>query len=752
MDDDLNRSSNEDCDCHDESRLSSSSTMASSPRHSHDGPATSQTTLHPAPLSLRNSSGSNSKSIYNNHSSKRARAANEDSTRQSDAPSFHPSRRAPNPPRLPLRPRPVRVFVPLGRDSNGRPLYGLRTLEPAVSGASSPDWNNSANSSSETLADPAAGALWQLRDDGSIDGYPADFDLERGGFGSIHSPHSPWTPYSAGPRPLPPKKGGRLYRNLRWNFGSVYRRIFTIAFVANMAVILALGIRWAVHRNSAAITYQTASTAMAANILASLLVRNEHVVNALFHVFVVVPSRKGKLPLVIRRAFAKVYSYGGIHSGCGVAGTAWYLLYLGLVTADCVTRGTPTISSHIVLASWATAFNLVVIVAFAHPAMRRRFHNSFEWTHRFLGWSAVVLFWVQTLLVCADDVSRMGQPLGYVVARSPSFWMLVLITVLVIYPWTRLRIREVDAEPMSDHVIKLNFRYTDAQFGQAVRLSDSPLWETHAFAVIPHPTHEYLAELQRDKERREAANEKKPEAVSAPQPAADDEKKQLTSPSDSKKQDKTATPLDTLSHVGEKGFSVLVSNAGDWTSSIIRKPPTKIYTRGVPQYGVLRVAGLFRPCIVVATGSGIGPCLSLFIQNPDHPVRIVWSAKRPEETYGRAVLDAIRRADPDAVVIDTSAKGPDGKPAVRPDLVEVVWRVWEGSRWESANSRRAGYLTGGLGIRGNSRGDSQEERRRAKNAGPCEAVVIISNQKVTEKVVYGLESRGVPAYGAIFDS
>jgi hypothetical protein len=34
----------------------------------------------------------------------------------------------------------------------------------------------------------------------------------------------------------------------------------------------------------------------------------------------------------------------------------------------------------------------------------------------------------------------------------------------------------------------------------------------------------------------------------------------------------------------------------------------------------------------------------------------------------------------------------------------------------------------------------------------CEGVVVISNQRVTKKVVYGLESRGVAAYGAIFDS
>jgi ribosomal protein L14E/L6E/L27E len=48
-------------------------------------------------------------------------------------------------------------------------------------------------------------------------------------------------------------------------------------------------------------------------------------------------------------------------------------------------------------------------------------------------------------------------------------------------------------------------------------------------------------------------------------------------------------------------------------------------------------------------------------------------------------------------------------------------------------------VVGGVVVKG-------EGRRRG------EAVVVISNQRVTRKVVYGLETRGVPAYGAIFDS
>ncbi len=34
----------------------------------------------------------------------------------------------------------------------------------------------------------------------------------------------------------------------------------------------------------------------------------------------------------------------------------------------------------------------------------------------------------------------------------------------------------------------------------------------------------------------------------------------------------------------------------------------------------------------------------------------------------------------------------------------------------------------------------------------AEAVVVISNEPLTRKVVYGLMSRGIPAFGAIWDS
>ncbi|KAF4689334.1 hypothetical protein FOZ60_001747 [Perkinsus olseni] len=109
----------------------------------------------------------------------------------------------------------------------------------------------------------------------------------------------------------------------------------------------------------------------------------------------------------------------------------------------------------------------------------------------------------------------------------------------------------------------------------------------------------------------------------------------------------------------------------------------------------------------MATGSGIGPCLSLFIEQPSHPVKIVWSARAPLETYGSAIMATILRADPTAIIHDTQKLG-------RPDLVQVARNLWE--------------------------------------SGSFEAVVFISNMEATREVTQGLEENGIYAYGVTFDS
>ena len=108
----------------------------------------------------------------------------------------------------------------------------------------------------------------------------------------------------------------------------------------------------------------------------------------------------------------------------------------------------------------------------------------------------------------------------------------------------------------------------------------------------------------------------------------------------------------------------------------------------------------------MSTGSGIGPCLPVIMERKV-PCRILWSTKNPVKTYGQTIVDEVRRADAEAVIWDTESKG-------RPDLVRLAWGLF----------RESG----------------------------AECVCVISNSKVTSMVVRELESRGVPAFGPIWDS
>lgn len=165
-----------------------------------------------------------------------------------------------------------------------------------------------------------------------------------------------------------------------------------------------------------------------------------------------------------------------------------------------------------------------------------------------------------------------------------------------------------------------------------------------------------------------------------------------------------------------KGGSVLISNAGDWTKKTIDNPKKYYWVKGVPVTGVMCMARLFTRIIVVTTGSGIGPVLAV-VQDLDKgeksKTRIIWSAPSPEKTFGDGVLGMVKTVDPEAMVIDTRKTNKEGKKE-RPDLVRLAYEMFMGEQ--------------------------------------AEAVFVISNPNLTRKVVYGLESRGVPAFGPVWDS
>jgi len=438
--------------------------------------------------------------------------------------------------------------------------------------------------------------------------------------------------------PIPSKTSSRFVRFIRWNFFSTYRRLFTVVFVANCIALIILGSSRGGH---VGLTYSNTVGATSINLLVSILCRQEHVVNMLFRMTASIPITA---PFQVRRWCAEVYHYGGLHSGCGVAAVFWYLAFASLVTRRIF------IESHvdraIVVITYLILSLLTAMCASAYPSIRHRIHNLFEAMHRFAGWTVVILFWTQVLLTVRQTCQATGVPYGRGAITNLSFWCLCIITVCIVYPWARMRRRDVEAERLSEHAIRLHFKSPNTSFCQALRLSENPLKENHAFAAIP-------------------------------------------------------------SESSNGGFSVVISNAGDWTKKIIQSPPKKLYIKGVPTFGVLRLATMFEPVLLVATGSGIAPLLSLFAGAPGLKCRVLWSTPSPVETFSQEIVDRVLRADPNAVIIDTRRSG-------RPNIVEVTYRLF-------------------------------------KSSG-AEAVVVISNPTVTKKLVYGMETRGVPAYAPIFDS
>jgi hypothetical protein len=81
--------------------------------------------------------------------------------------------------------------------------------------------------------------------------------------------------------------------------------------------------------------------------------------------------------------------------------------------------------------------------------------------------------------------------------------------------------------------------------------------------------------------------------------------------------------------------------------------------------------------------------------------------KDPVGTYGEALFNEIGEAQPDAVIWNADRRG-------RPDVLRLAYAA-------------------------------------CRDSG-AEAVICVSNKKVTGEVVYGLERRGIPAFGPIWDS
>lgn len=90
----------------------------------------------------------------------------------------------------------------------------------------------------------------------------------------------PWSGYEDDP--LPEKTQGKYIRNLRHQVFTLYRRLFGVVFVTNMAVFISVVINGA--------NAQQIGTIVIANLFCSILMRQDYVINVFFNVFCAVPT------------------------------------------------------------------------------------------------------------------------------------------------------------------------------------------------------------------------------------------------------------------------------------------------------------------------------------------------------------------------------------------------------------------------------------------------------------------------------
>jgi hypothetical protein len=419
---------------------------------------------------------------------------------------------------------------------------------------------------------------------------------------------------------------------------TAYRMLFAMTLAINLVVLSLL------------IAFDVRSVgvldAVAANLTVSVLVRQEDLINLSFSLVAKIPST---LPLAFRKIIADSHHYGGVHIGCAVSALCWYMLFVILSTLQCARRVAEGSISGWHWADLATtyaflAFILVICVS-AIPRLREKFHNSFERTHRFGGWSAILVIWINS------GIHTVVDPAHTALYYSPSIWMLAVTTFLIVLPWLRIRRIPIVASAVSNREVKLTFPYANMAYTSTARFSLSPLTEWHAFATIPAP-------------------------------------------------DGTCA-------------SVIVSAAGDWTKSLAASPPSHIWIRAPAAMNFLAFAPVFNSLLLVATGAGIGPLLSLLaspaiatMKTAAKVVKVMWCVYGADAAHWAFVQDAIRAVDPAPSIFDSKL-----------GRVDVVF-----------------------------------EAAYAARVNGVEAVMVVSNKKVTDQVVRKVKGGGRAAYGAVFDS
>lgn len=223
------------------------------------------------------------------------------------------------------------------------------------------------------------------------------------------------------------------------------------------------------------------------NLTIVILVRNELALAALYWVFNYAPFRRFYFHRML-------HSIGGLHVGCAFAtfvyvvpcdGASSLMIFAFTIFSWIVFyvvelgRLTP-FNSSLDIALFITALvlplGISVIITFALRPLRERFHNVWEFTHRFVGWFVVAdlvahLFLKACTLSAPRDLFRTALP-----------YLTIVCIFSIFYVWFTVRRAKVSINANhSVAIVKFQGRPT-LEDGTFARISRNGL-EWHAFSV-----------------------------------------------------------------------------------------------------------------------------------------------------------------------------------------------------------------------------------------------------------------------------
>ncbi|RYR43487.1 hypothetical protein Ahy_A08g039892 isoform C [Arachis hypogaea] len=232
---------------------------------------------------------------------------------------------------------------------------------------------------------------------------------------------------------------------------------------------------------------EKASLFSIANILALTLCRSEATLRILFYL-VVKTIGKPFVPLRIKTSTTSfLQSLGGIHSSCGVSSISWLLFSLVLTI-----KNKNKTSTEIIVVAFVILLLLFLSSLAAFPLVRHLHHNVFERTHRFAGWTALILLWLFILLSISYDPN--SQSYHFTISKmikNQESWFTLAITILIVLPWLTVRKVAVRVSTASSHATIIKFE-GGVEAGLFGRISPSPLSEWHAFGIISDGKKEHM--------------------------------------------------------------------------------------------------------------------------------------------------------------------------------------------------------------------------------------------------------------------